>query len=876
MDGLTLDATNESAVSCFDFELVAPLIRAVVVQDLMTTKEFSELTLSPPLQSTDPLTRVASIMQFQVEQTHFLLKRNLRQSDVLHRQETFGRMSVNRSIFRLAVASPTPTTKRRSMGNLDVTSEVTVTGLRVLLAGGKTDVGIERMATRLNHLAPGNTFAVALELSNAAKVLASFIQKTKDDGQMSTQRTLHAILVVDGRRPSADVLSAVQPSFFVQAGRPKELRHDVNWKLLFHLRRTLASMSQEERQQLESQTSLPISTPMMSEKLRSQRVPWITEAEGPTVLDVPLFHSLFEPTKHRELNLATPPGPQFSFSFQLTFLEFSYEDVEASIQNTISISDIGLQLDCLSRGVLAPLNSVPPKAIRADAMYSAVTVITGLGVHSIQVAIYPTFILFLRNTIHAWKTLVLKAKRTSLPEEQKFASFYKLFRDRLVVSELRLSLHKFLFEAAAENLIFEVASKDCSSSTLLQVSKPNHDNEHAFDITGNHTFGFDEISLKARARHGADPKNNRDDTLAAVNLSYASFCAIFQNHTPRGPVLRSTFHMKKIALGVPRSAIRLYHFFEQWRQDYLLGIESMLHSLFSEIRAKPGREKPQVPKQRPLSTFVDFHASIAEIAIDLRVMHNTWLSWSAEDIVTYLKGVPNLAKNLEYGLQITSQRVKITSVTSTIDEGKGLPKPTIELLLPSLRTTGSYSSSHIDLIVLVGTFNIMIKPSHWDSLLSVQQKFGQDFNDLLVLFSDTKRRHTLSESRTDRKMDHRTPFHVTARSEGFMVGLEGVASTQYLECFDIDAIISDAGVRRWVLTFKNVALYLSPKSSEFKPNAIYPLRVNVDFEASSSLSTPNSKGSMELSVTRFHVVLQPNSISEVSDFIDHLQVRRHF
>ena len=55
-----------------------------------------------------------------------------------------------------------------------------------------------------------------------------------------------------------------------------------------------------------------------------------------------------------------------------------------------------------------------------------------------------------------------------------------------------------------------------------------------------------------------------------------------------------------------------------------------------------------------------------------------------------------------------------------------------------------------------------------------------------------------------------------------------------------------------------------------------PLRVNVDFEISGNQSNSDTKGVMELSVTRFHVVLQPNSISEVSDFIDHLQVRSVF
>lgn len=821
------------------------------------------------------------MMHLRMEQTNVLLQKNPRHIGVSDGEGTCGRISVGRCKFLLAAALSSPTLKRRSLGDLDVKSQVTIEGLQAGINDGKIEYRIERMATHLNHLAPGSMVATALELSKAGNVLVTFIRRGKENDRMLLRRKLHTILVFDGSRPSADILSAIQPSFFVQAGRPKDLRQDLNWKLLFHLRRALASTSREEREELERHTSLSISVSEMVEKLESQRVPWVTDTEGPAVLEMPLFRSLFDPEDlggRSENARRRSPGLQLSLLLRVTLLEFSYEDSETSILNTVAVSGIDLQFDCVSRGVLIPLNMTAQQesAERTDAVYSLVNIVAWLGAHSVQVVIYPTFILFLRNTIHAWKTLSLKPRSPSSTEEPKSDSLDKLFKNRVIDTHLRLSLHEVLFEAAAENLIFEVASKDFSSSTLLQVSRPNHADENAFDISGNHTFAFEDTSLKARARPGADPKYNRDDTLAAIALSQASFCAIIQKHTSRGTDVQSSHRMKKIDLNVPRSAIRLYHFFEQWRQDYFLGIESMLNSLFSEIRSRPSHEKPEVPRPRPLPTSIAFHASVSEIAINLRVMHGTWLSWSAGDIVTVIKGVSNQAKNLECGLQVASQTVKISSSTSTIDEGKGVPKPTIELRLPSLRTTGTYSSSHIDLIVQVGTFDVTIKPSHWDSLLSVQQKFGQDFNDLLVLVSDTRRRRTISGSRKGSSMVRRTPFNLTARSEGFKIGLEGVSSTQYLECIDVDAVVSDAGVRRWRLTLKNAALYLSPKSSEYKPNGMYPLRVNVDFEASSNQSTSESKETMELSVTRFHVVLQPNSISEVSDFIDHLQVRHRF
>ncbi|KLO15399.1 hypothetical protein SCHPADRAFT_995885 [Schizopora paradoxa] len=876
VDGLTLDATSLPSVSCFDAEFTAPSIRTIVVQDLMPQNAFSALTLSTVAQSSDVPSRIASITQFHMERASVLFRRNPYRNEVIPSEESYGRISVGRSKFLLTPVSSSPSLKQRFLSDLGAKSEVIIEGLHAVINGRKLQGGVERIATQLNHLSPGTMVATGLELSNAGNALFTSLRVVEETKQMALRRKLLAILVLDCNRPSADILSAIQPSFFVQAGRPTELRQDLNWKLLFHLRRALASTAREEREELDHQSSLPISMPEMIDKLGSQRVPWINESEGPTFLEMPLFRSLFKPTGldgRSEASQSRPSGLLISIMFRVAHLEFSYADSDSSIPNTVAINSIDLQFDYLSRGILVPLNLVVSReasAGRTDMMHSVATMVAWADVRSIQVAIYPTFILFLRNAIHASKTLFLTSRSPS-KGEPKPAKPGNLLGNRIIVTELRLSLHDFLFEAAAENLIFEVASKEFSSSILLQVSGSNDTNDSPFDISGNYNLCFDKSSLKARARPGADPKYNRDDTLAAIVLSETSFCTTFQKRSPQGPEVRSTFHMVKISLDVPRSAIRLYHFFEQWRQDYFLGIEAMLNSLFSEIRSKPRHENPKIHKPRPLPMSIVFHASISKIAINLRVMHGTWLSWSAGDVVTYIKGVPNQSKNLDCGLQVASQRVEISSMVSSTDEGKGLPKPTILLLLPSLRTTGTYSSSHIDLIVLVGEFHATIKPSHWDSLLSVQQKFGQDFNDLLALVGDTRRRRTISGSQRDRQMVRRTPFNVTARSEGFKIGLEGLNSTQYLECFDVDAVISDTGVRRWFLTFKSMALYLSPKSSEYRPDMMNPLRVNVDFEISGNQSTSDTKGLVELSVTRFHVVLQPNSISEVSDFIDHLQ-----
>jgi hypothetical protein len=52
--------------------------------------------------------------------------------------------------------------------------------------------------------------------------------------------------------------------------------------------------------------------------------------------------------------------------------------------------------------------------------------------------------------------------------------------------------------------------------------------------------------------------------------------------------------MSGIKLHVPRSALRLYRFVEEWRQDYLPGLEATLNTLLSEYRASPPKS-PRSP-----------------------------------------------------------------------------------------------------------------------------------------------------------------------------------------------------------------------------------------------------------------------------------------
>lgn len=129
------------------------------------------------------------------------------------------------------------------------------------------------------------------------------------------------------------------------------------------------------------------------------------------------------------------------------------------------------------------------------------------------------------------------------------------------------------------------------------------------------------------------------------------------------------------------------------------------------------------------------------------------------------------------------------------------------------------------------------------------------------------------------KSDKTTPFVVTAKFEGFKIGLDGLTSTQYLECTDIDAVISNKPSPYWQFTLRDLALYLttgsSVKQGRSKPDyRQIPMYITIDLHViSRSPFLDRSFGRLEVNITKFHAVLQAHLIGDIGDFADYLQVR---
>ena len=280
------------------------------------------------------------------------------------------------------------------------------------------------------------------------------------------------------------------------------------------------------------------------------------------------------------------------------------------------------------------------------------------------------------------------------------------------------------------------------------------------------------------------------------------------------------------------------------------------------------------PSQRKL-TILHMHAHLSSLGVSLQVMHGTWLSWDVYQVIAYLK--PSLAtrdSSQSFGLQLVSQVFSISyrpnrSIEATADTR-------VKLELPTLSITGRSSESCFYTLACIEFFVLIVKPSHWDTLLTVQQKFGQDFNDLINLVEETRRKNSSPSPKKPFVIPTSLKYSGFLKLRGFRIGLRGISSTLFLECDDIGGGIDNDSGSTWNVRLSDLALSLAPRGNSTTRESSFNRNhrsafVIIDFEAKTGRHNGKEK-TLQISVTKIHAVMRPSSIGEVGDFVDHLQV----
>ncbi|KAF8973209.1 hypothetical protein BDZ97DRAFT_665381 [Flammula alnicola] len=724
------------------------------------------------------------------------------------------------------------------------------------LAGISVDIG---------HQGPELVTATFLALLSTGALIVQMVEGLNAHRTATERTIIRNILKASEQGPVIDPLSTIQPSYLVQTGVPHMLRTDVTFKFLYHLRNCIWTMRDADHDLL-----LPPPSAVNLDNLVSSVESRLALLD-PDTCSISHLSSMglifFEPeVKHQKSG-----GRSIDqWSVQLAKATVTVLDPQGGSSSQFIISNLGINLqwktfDLIQMNFANP-SSASQTSLRAKShkVVRKLLLIVSLGETTLIVS--PHLMHFAQHVLRVKKQFSFGLDGAAPPKTIREAidksSNYSL---GLYYLEVIGNIRHLRVQAAAENLVLVMGVHGVKTSTTVLLA------HNQSTQSTNQSILFNEVYLQARSP--ADPARETDqDILAALAFTAGRLSAVSRPELGSRKNLKLVLMLDGLRLHVPRSALRLYHFIGQWRADYLPGMQAALKTLLSEYKAGPVRPLSPTPsRQSRRSPIVQIHGQINHFEISLQVMHGTWLSWEVHRTMSYVhsSNAFRAGSTHAFGLQIGSMVLNVASKPNAKDVA---PSSRVKLMLPPLSLAGNSDGHHVQTSILFDFIELKVKPSHWDTLLAVQQKFGQDFNDLVALMQKTRQEES-SPSKPPEKNPTAFQYEAHLKMRGFRIGLEGASSTVLLECQDINGGVSNTNGWTWDVGLSDLALSLAPRvygrqNTAFNRNHRSAF-VIIDFKFSGS--DTNSDRIVRLSVTKIHAVMQPSSIGEFGDFIDNLQ-----
>ena len=683
---------------------------------------------------------------------------------------------------------------------------------------------------------------------------------------------------------AVDLLSTIQPSFLIQTGTPHEIRVHAATKILLYIRNCLRFLAAEEREAIMHLPEVDDTTVTREEVIaliQGQLAGLAVDADATSLANLDPMNRIFGVPDSSKITRSHERAIEAArIKLQTTKLAVLHPKQGTPSEVSLEMVDITA---ALRKAELLAVSSKSPKdaASARDKHRSLVQhVAVSITLDSVETLVLPHILNFAQSLVRLRKRSNHTPTSPSTPPPNLGQGTSKT----TFLIDATLSLQSTRFQVAAEKLIVALIVSHLGFVSSV-YARPPLASQSLLDLSVNSSLFFDSIALQA---HSSADKGSPvlQDMLAELSFMKSGLNCALRREAALNPTIRTALAIGRLQLSVPRSAIRLSRFIEEWKADYLPGLEHTIQALVSDLRQgdavspSPASAKPSLP-----TTHLQF--SIGSCGIFLHVLPGTWLSWELMDTVAYLKLgglVPARQLSAPFGLRFSSQHISIASSSKGDQLEDTLGKSRLKVDLPSMTITGTYQNHGVNVLVSAGFFSITVKPSYWDTLLSVQQKFGNDINDLFHVLADARARRPPSQAPAKSQPPPSQLFlHSGAfKAKGFQIGLEGHSSTLLFECQDVGGGLKDGEGKTkgksWHLNVIGLALSLAPKSyavTKSEPGRFdgnrRPAFVKIDCK--SEVNHRTSQKSLRIKVLKIHAILQPSSIGEIGDFIDHLQAR---
>ena len=754
-------------------------------------------------------------------------------------------------------------------------------------------VSLGVVSSSIKHSAPDHLLATSVVLAKTLLSIVSAQKQPRASSSVSDRQLVHGILILSHQRTAIDPLSTIQPSFLIQHGLPDKLRKDMAFKFLVYLRNCLRLIDDHERQTI--RTIQPdVSVSDIIDVLQTQ---WYSPA-GDDDSSSLSQHALLQELLRGRREMDSPAkeafweSPYDSITLSLAGTRLSLRHPAESVESNFISGPINVALHQQPGDLVQPITWIPGKvhpnsSTRDRERHPMLRVSLALSLDHISSTVHPQLVEFTQIALRDYRqhSIALQSvlKNTGVfnsnptPPRSSPSPSAPIRQPPSLAVDCTLTMRSFTFTAAAEQLIVRFKNADVAYASSLWVNF--HLQEHsAWDISTNHSLTFHHVAFEAcSAANAASPKPH---VLASLTFGDGRTNVVLQQDIHRNLVVRVLVGLGRVHLDVPRSVLRLYRFVEGWRADYLPGIEATVRALLAELGSSPNgpsRSPSQSSHSPKLLTF-QVQASVTSIRATLQVMHGTWMSWELRETIAFLLNDSRRKDAYVFGLQMGPHAFEISGFRS----GSQLAQSSgIRLELPTITLRGKYDGSGLQGMALVEFFHVTLRPSDWDTLLSVQQKSGQDFTDLIHIIEQTRQKGPFIPSAApsdplsaDKANKKPFKFNGSFKMKGFRVGLEGITSTLFLECDDISGGVGNLGRSLWHVRLSDLALSLASQGSigarshRDRRSAF----VRVDIEVGMGKKTNSGVQHLQVSVNKIHAVMQPSSIGELGDFVDHLQV----
>ena len=779
------------------------------------------------------------------------------------------------SVSILSAPWPTSTQPRamlRRVSSLDLKT------CRISAHSGVLACHISSLTSTFSQHSPLHIATVSASLASCVKKIHSQRIRWRSQSSSLMRQTVRHILQVHQGRDVLDPLSAHRPAYLVHRGKPYQLRQDSSFRFLFCLRYLLGQLDTTQRNEIDAFTSnVMISWEDLVTLLpgASNGGP-LTDPDASDSQDVALLRLLFPDSPSSPAEVGGDGSQIQPFTFSLDHFGIDVWDSGNRSRNEVVVKSLVVTCGGRSFTLIQPSLSRSPAVKERQQRNELRRMVASIAVDDCMVTIFPHALDFTQQVLSAAHTH--HHPPLTAPPGSPSMSVESLPRQlrKATSIEVTFNLRRSSLRAATEKLIIEFQAHGLTTASSVLLEPPTSDTVPPGSTTSmNHSLLFSKVALRACA--AGVPEAQDQHVLASLSFEDGKFNAVLRQEQLSSMASRIVLSLRTMELSVPRSAMRLYKFAEEWRADYLPGLEKTLRAVMSEARRNP--ESP-VPKRLSKPVVIHINAIFPSIRISLQVMHGTWLSWEMVDTIAFFRSsaAARLKKAYSFGIQARQQVFSISSQPHWLH---GLRKRTrVKFAIPMISVQGKFDGSEVQAMVLVEFFTLTFRPSHWDTVLTVQQKFGQDFNDLISLVNEKR---TVTTPKTEPAplspgtlASSRIKLGGVVKMKGFQVGLEGPSSVLFLECRNIGGGTQENFGRSWRLSVQDLALSLAPKThSESGLHSFDRTNrtafVSIDFHISTSQSPLSSAHTLDITVTKVHAVMQPSSVGQFGDFLDHIQ-----